>query len=101
MVFHYADALDALGFGLDEEGQLAFDCTVTEEMEPAFLRQAMCNAAPAFREMRALSEGVLREPLSSHMQFKGLSFYYNYKMGTVEDNTFQIIETGMLADYAV
>ena len=96
-----SEALGTLGFSLDDEGVLHFDRAKTDEMDAAAMQWALGDAEGAFKEVYELSQDVLKEPLASHMHFKGLRYYYNYKMGAVQDNTFKMIEAGMIADYAV
>ncbi len=38
----------------------------------------------------------LKTPLSEHMNFRNLGYYYNYKYGSIRENTFSLIESGML-----
>lgn len=39
---------------------------------------------------------MLTRPLSDHMNFKSLNYYYNYKLGTMVSDTFKIIEAGLI-----
>jgi hypothetical protein len=43
----------------------------------------------------------LDKPLSEHMSFRPLSYYYSYKFGAVTHNPFRLVESGMLVDLAV
>jgi len=95
------EALSAMGFAFDAEGKLQFDRSKMDSMDAAAMQWALGDAESTFKEVYDLAQEVLKEPLANHMHFKGLRFYYNYKMGAVQDNTFKMIEAGMIADYAV
>ena len=41
---------------------------------------------------------MLSEPLIEHMHFRGLSYHYNYQLGRMETEGFNLIESGMLVD---
>jgi len=101
LVTQHGEALGALGLAADDDGVLQFDSGKTDAMDAAEMQWALGDAESAFKEVYDLAQDVLKEPLASHMHFKGLRFYYNYKMGAVQDNTFKMIEAGMIADYAV
>jgi hypothetical protein len=36
-----------------------------------------------------------------HMRFRGLSYHYNYHMGTMETDGYNLLEAGMLVDRLV
>ena len=40
------------------------------------------------------STAMLNMPLTEHMNFQNLSYFYNYRMGTLVDETFKLIESG-------
>ena len=39
---------------------------------------------------------MLTIPLTEHMNFQGLNYYYNYRLGTLVSDTFKIIESGLI-----
>ena len=39
---------------------------------------------------------MLNTPLSEHMHFQNLSYFYNYRMGAIVDETFKLIESGLI-----
>jgi len=63
--------------------------------------QELNHAINFFKEAYDKTNNFLNLPLSHHMQFKGLSYYYNYKIGNIEENTFGIIDSGLIVDVAV
>ena len=42
------------------------------------------------------STAMLNMPLTEHMNFQNLNYFYNYRMGTLVDETFKIIESGLI-----
>lgn len=59
------------------------------------------NAMEFFSRAYGFVRDFLSQPLSHHMEFKGLNYYYNYKIGEMEENTFGIIDSGLIVDIAV
>jgi len=43
----------------------------------------------------------LQLPLSEHMNFRNLKYYYNYKTGSISKDSFTIIESGMIVNEVV
>ncbi len=41
---------------------------------------------------------VLSKPMSEHMNFRDLHYYYNYKLDKYQSDTFALIEVGMIVD---
>jgi len=100
IVSAYREPLAALGFALSEKG-LTFSRKTVDSMNVVDLSWRLGEVEEAFRRVYDSAAGVLLEPLAAHMQFKGAGFYYNYRLCAVRDDTFQLFETGMLANYAV
>ena len=63
--------------------------------------EAAKKAVNTFEQAYNAARGFLEQPLSRHMEFKGLDYYYNYTIGPMGNNTFGIIQSGMLIDVAV
>jgi len=42
------------------------------------------------------STAMLNMPLTEHMNFQNLNYFYNYRMGTLVDETFKLIESGLI-----
>ena len=55
----------------------------------------------AFRDAYDVASGFLDHPLAHHMEFKGLNYYYNYTIGQLSENSFRLIDQGLLIDIAV
>lgn len=95
------DVLKILGVKIDKNGSLSCDETKIKDMSISKLRDAVNKTAPVFESLYENAKQLLTFPLSSHMNFKGLRYYYNYKLGTMQDDTFKIIKSGILVDIAV
>ena len=59
------------------------------------------EAATVFRDAYEVAVSFLDRPLTHHMEFKGLNYYYNYTIGSIEENTFRLVDTGLLVDIVV
>ncbi len=90
--------LKRLGITKNAEGKLDFNPEYFNKLSPKRLGIAIGDNIDLFKNIYNEAANVLTEPLSEHMNFKSLSFYYNYKMGTLIADTFKIIESGMLVD---
>ncbi len=44
---------------------------------------------------------ALKAPMSNHMNFKNLNYYYNYKIAAIQVDTFKIINNGLLVNIAL
>jgi len=93
--------LQPLGVSMDETGALSFDKEKFGNLNEAQIHQGIGQSINLFSNLYNDSANVLSEPLTEHMKFKGLGYYYNYKLGAMESDTFKIIESGMLVDKAV
>lgn len=101
-VFYNRERLDKLGLALSESGRLHFDREAYRNLSQDQVNIAIGENIEIFSDLHRQTGDLLREPLAEHMNFKGLSYHYNYKMGAmVADDGFSIIETGLLIDKAV
>ena len=63
-------------------------------------KQTALNTVDIFKTAYSAAKDFLQAPLSHHMEFKGLGYYYNYTIGNYSENTFKIIDAGTLLDIA-
>ena len=87
-----------LGFRLNRSGALRFNTEAYANIQPNALRQTVAGCRQSLRELYTLSQSMLTGPLLEHMQFKALSYHYNYQLGRVVEDGFGIIESGILLD---
>jgi len=99
------DRLSMLGLSLEETpGQAArmrFDREALQELSHIELHTAISANLQVFHSLHQSATEVLTAPLSSHIQFKGLNYHYNYQLGRMVEDGFGIIESGMIVDRIV
>lgn len=64
-------------------------------------RQNINNVKEAFETIYDDTTKTLQTPMSNHMGFKNLSYYYNYIADKVHVDTFKIISSGMIVNLAL
>ncbi|MDR2166697.1 MAG: hypothetical protein LBE35_02445 [Clostridiales bacterium] len=85
--------LTHLGIMAADEGGLVYHGignTATKEITRA--------AAEAFRATYEASRGFLEHPMTHHLEFRDLNYYYNYTIGNAPQDSFRLIESGLLID---
>jgi hypothetical protein len=92
--------LAMLGLTLDE-GQMSFNREKITGISHEAMNVAIGENIELFEGLRSYSQQLLKEPLIEHMRFKGLSYNYNSRMGTMEADGYSLIEAGMLVDRVV
>jgi hypothetical protein len=100
-VQHNSERLEMLGLTLSEEGQMAFDRERVSAMNHEEMNVAIGENIEIFEGLRSYTRQLMTEPLIDHMRFRGLSYHYNYRMGTMETDGYSLIEAGMLVDRLV
>jgi len=93
--------LSGLGIVMKEDGALLYDPKRFADYNPSRANAAICENFLQCQRVHREGVQVLKAPLTEHMRFRSLSYYYNYKYGTIEADTFKIIESGLLVDIAV
>ena len=96
-----AQSLSKLGVTRDKDGKLSLNEPVFDALDESRLKAAISGTLGMFNDMYLDIGGILEEPLKEHMDFRGHGYYYNYKLGRIENDTFKIIESGMIVDRAV
>jgi hypothetical protein len=56
------------------------------------------SAAAAFQATYEVSKGFLDHPMTHHLEFRDLNYYYNYTIGNPPQDSFLLIESGILMD---
>jgi hypothetical protein len=100
-VRHNRSRLEMLGLTLSEEGKMAFDRPFVSAMNNETINVAIGENIEIFEGLRSYTQQLMTEPLIEHMRFRGLSYHYNYRMGTMETDGYSLIEAGMLVDRLV
>ena len=63
-------------------------------------KETAMHAVDTFKAAYNATAGFLTQPLSQYMEFKDLNYYYNYSVGYT-DNTFRLLQSGILLDVVV
>lgn len=100
-VLHNRSRLEMLGLTLSEEGQMTFDRPFVSAMNQQQMNVAIGENIETFEGLRSYTQQLMTEPLIEHMRFRGLSYHYNYRMGTMESEGYSLLEAGMLVDRLV
>jgi hypothetical protein len=100
-VTHNRTRLEMLGLSLSEEGRISFNRERVSAMNHKEINVAIGENIEMFEGLRSHTQQLMTEPLIEHMRFRGLSYHYNYRMGTMETDGYSLIEAGMLVDRLV
>ncbi|MCL2357652.1 MAG: hypothetical protein FWC70_10995 [Defluviitaleaceae bacterium] len=93
--------LRMLGLTLSEEGAITFDRESVSALSHEAANVAIGENIELFEGLRTYTQQLMTEPLVEHMRFRGLSYHYNYRMGTMETDGYSLIEAGMVVDRRV
>ena len=97
-VYYNRSELGRLGFVLSQDQTVHFDAEAFRQLNHNEVRDAIGESRPVFNSLYQRTGEILSAPLSQHMQFRGLSYHYNYQVGRMVEDGFSIIESGMLID---
>jgi hypothetical protein len=100
-VHHNRGRLKMLGLTLTDEGRLNFDREAVSALSHEAMNVAIGENIETFDGLRSHTRQLMTEPLVEHMRFRGLSYHYNYRMGKMETDGYNLIESGMLVDRLV
>ena len=95
------ERLARVGITRHQDGKLSLNTEAFNRLDEGRLNTAIGETLSTFKDIYSDSSDVLSEPLKEHMNFRSLGYYYNYKLGKMENDTFKIIESGMIIDMAV
>ncbi|MCL2873422.1 MAG: hypothetical protein FWE29_00665 [Defluviitaleaceae bacterium] len=101
MVEDNIDDLSELGFGFDSKGELFFDTDYYNESSKNEIMTAIKNSSDIFYSIYEIAGNILEIPMAAHMNFRGFDYYYSYRATRRIEDTFRIIESGMLLDKAL
>ncbi|MCL1988265.1 MAG: hypothetical protein FWG64_09890 [Firmicutes bacterium] len=96
------DRLKLLGISVSDDGNaMLFNPDVVKSLSQLELHAAIGTNMQTFYSLHQTTSDVLVEPLSTHMPFKGLSYHFNYQLGRMVEDGFNVIEAGMIVDRLV
>ncbi|MDR3090902.1 MAG: hypothetical protein LBU36_01700 [Clostridiales bacterium] len=94
-----AENLAAYGLEVSPGGEeMIFNKKTFAALSSKSLYDASAKNEGFFSEMYDDSRRFLALPLAEHLVFKDLWYYYNYKLGTIEKDSFKYIQSGMIVD---
>lgn len=100
-IYGKGNTLSRYGLSIEDDGKLAFNKSVLVAAGEKRIARANDANVSLFQDIYDTTGEFLIMPMAEHMNFKGLGYYYNYKLGTVQADTFKIIESGLVIDKAV
>jgi hypothetical protein len=95
------ERLHTLGFSFTQEGRMGYDRSVVEGMSHNRINIVIGENKYIFSDLQTQAQHALTEPLMEHMNFKGLGYHYNYKLGAMKADGFGLLEAGLLIDEVV
>jgi len=100
-IFYNRGRLEMLGMTLSNNGRLEFSRDQVRNMTYEEVSAAIGENLEIFEGLRSYTQQLMTEPLVEHMRFRGLTYHYNYQMGRMETEGFNLIESGMLVNRLV
>jgi len=94
----HKQVLDSLNITGDNEEQIIKSFDLTNVSEKLSIDEKLNCLQDLITDIYDSTQYILSKPMSEHMNFRGLSYYYNYKLDRYEANTFELIESGMIVD---
>jgi len=90
------DELESIGIKMDDGGRLSIDEEIFGNIDA--VKNVSDNIKNMYSDIYKNTCQAMNAPLSQHMNFKNLSYYYNYKYASIDYNSFDVMDTGMLVD---
>jgi len=90
-----------LGVRINKERNLEFGGQVPTGLRSRDVRKSLGNVSEYFKQSYKSTAMLLEHPLTKHMNFRSLDFYYNYRLSDNGNNAFTLMENGILVDVAV
>lgn len=94
----HKQVLDSLEITGDSENKIIKNFDLTDTLDKLSIDEKLNSIKSLVEDIYDSTQYILSKPMSDHMNFKGLSYYYNYKLDKYEANTFELIEAGMIID---
>jgi len=80
---------------------VSFAADQVSKMDSRQINVAIGRSIRIFDEIYEYSTGLLTSPMVEHMSFKEFQYHYNYKMGSVVTDGFNMVESGMVVDMVI
>lgn len=96
-----ATALSTYGIKIGDDDRMTFDADYYNKLNNKNISEANKVNQALFKNIYDSTGEFLTMPLAEHLRFKNLGYYYNYKLGTMEKDSFKLIQSGMIVDKVV
>lgn len=100
-VYRSGKILSVMGVRKNEDGELSVDGEQNMFWNGKNMPAKTEAANKLFSKVNDRTTEILNYPMSKHMNFKSLNYYYNYEVDDVQVDSFQIIKTGLLVNIAL
>lgn len=100
-VYKNEEFLEEVGIHINEDGFLFFNKDKFDSMNKEELYSKLGNLRQFCKDIYNDTCKAMEIPMSNHMNFRDLNYYYSYVFALVEPNTFKIVQEGMLVDIAL
>lgn len=97
----YGTTLEEVGISESEQGKLYIDLLDSDITDKNKAVNKLEGIKSFVNEVYNSTQNILSRPMSEHMNFKNLNYYYNYGLDRYQSNTFRLIEAGMIVDIAL
>jgi S-formylglutathione hydrolase FrmB len=101
VLLSHMDELGSAGLFFDTRGHLAYNEFVAGGFDFNKLRSALDGLAEAAEKIYNKTTDFLTVPLSEHMSFYPLSYYYDYRLGGIAQNMYEVVSSGLIVDVAI
>ena len=91
--------LEPSGISLSKDGtKMSFDPETLKSKDYLDFGTSLADLKHVSSKIYNRTKDVLDKPLTEHMSFKQLSYYYNYRISKKQSNGFSLIESGLILD---
>jgi hypothetical protein len=94
------ETFSKVGISIDD-GTLTFDTDVYENLSDDEYNELASTLNDTFSQVYNEACDFLSKPMSSHLNFKNLDYYYNYSYASKDKAAFRLLETGLIVDIAL
>lgn len=91
------EKLESLGVSLELSGDLSFNSEQFNKLSRNNMKKAVNNSENVMFDVHQSTTKIMKEPLTRHLDFKELGYYYNYNIGGQSD-PHALIGTGFIID---
>ena len=97
-----ADSLAPAGLSFNANGSLLVNEGVFgEDISFARLSSLLEGLTETVGKVYKTATDFLTAPLSEHMGFRSLSYYYDYRLGGIAHNSMNIVSSGLIVDVSI